>query len=292
MTKLARVTTVVKEGATTRAVRGLMIGLAAAVVLVVSGFGTVVYIQLMGKVFPSGPLAVACYLGAAANFLLMIVLLVGKFVWFRPGWHELTSWLVTGTELLVAVCNLMLAFQMGNGQHPTGLMAVWLGLAPISPVFSMVGATLLIMTSVEMRKRHRDLELQDEKEQAERELELAFHQAEIEVKHQYLSIISDKLTQELNAPERHDEIAAHAKVMVSQVLAELSGLQSLPASLARASLPAPHEAMAELDEGWLERANERIEQERERRRAASGGDGLDEDDGSARAAVRPKYPVS
>jgi hypothetical protein len=272
MTKLTRVRTALRESSNTRAVRGLMIGLAAAVVLVVSGFGTVIYIQLMGKIFPSGPLAIACYLGAAANFLLMIVLLVGKFVWFRPGWHELTSWLVTGSELLVAVFNLMLAYQLGNGAHVAGLLAVWLGLAPISPVFSMVGATLLIMTSVEMRKRHRDLELQEEKEQAERDLELAFHQAEIGVKHQYLDIITEKLTQELSAPERHVEIAAHARVMVSQVLSEISGIQSLPAAPLPPALPVASVQQASetaLDDDWLARVNERIEQERARRAAAS-----------------------
>src|SRR5205085_10103347 len=76
------------ESANTSALRGLMIGLAALVVLSVSGYGTVIYIQLMGKVFPSGPLLMACYMGAAANVLLMLILLVGKFVWFRTGAHE------------------------------------------------------------------------------------------------------------------------------------------------------------------------------------------------------------
>ena len=63
------------EGANVKALRTLMIGLAALVVLAVSGYGTVIYIQLMGKVFPTGPLLIAWYIGAAANFLLMLVLL-------------------------------------------------------------------------------------------------------------------------------------------------------------------------------------------------------------------------
>jgi hypothetical protein len=59
-----------KESANEKAWRGLLIALAAIVVLSVSGYGTVIYIQLMGKVFPAGPLQLACYMGAAANFLL------------------------------------------------------------------------------------------------------------------------------------------------------------------------------------------------------------------------------
>ena len=79
------------EGSNTKAVRGLMIALAAMVVLAVSAYGTVIYVQLMGKVFPDGPLLIACYMGAAANVLLMVVLLVGKFVWFRPGRMKLQA---------------------------------------------------------------------------------------------------------------------------------------------------------------------------------------------------------
>src|SRR5437764_2288834 len=134
------------EGANVKAVRVLMIGLAALVVLAVSGYGTVIYIQLMSKVFPDGPLLIACYMGAAANLVLMLVLLVGKFVWFRPGAHELTSWLVTGVELLVAVLNMMLAYTLALGQTPSSLMALWYTLAPTSPVFSMVGAIALLVT--------------------------------------------------------------------------------------------------------------------------------------------------
>ena len=47
----------VSESANAQAMRGLMIGLAALVVLSVSGYGTVIYIQLMSKVFPTWAVA-------------------------------------------------------------------------------------------------------------------------------------------------------------------------------------------------------------------------------------------
>src|SRR6202165_2952745 len=113
----------IMESANTKAARGLMIGLAALVVLSVSGYGTVIYIQLMGKVFPTGPLQIACYMGAAANLVLMLVLLVGKFVWFRPGAHEIASWVVTAVELLVAILNMILAYQLASGNQTTSFLA-------------------------------------------------------------------------------------------------------------------------------------------------------------------------
>src|ERR1700681_3781881 len=130
----------VVEGENTKAVRALMIGLAALVVLSVSGYGTVIYIQLMSKVFPTGPLLIACYMGAMANLILMLVLLVGKFVWFRPGAHEVASWIVTGIELLVVILNMILSYQLASGQTLQPFIAAWYYLAPVSPVFSMVGA--------------------------------------------------------------------------------------------------------------------------------------------------------
>jgi hypothetical protein len=113
------------ESANAQAMRGLMIGLAALVVLSVSGYGTVIYIQLMSKVFPTGPLQLACYMGEASNLVLMVVLLVGKFVWFRPGAHEVASWMVTGVELVVVILNMILSFQLASGQPLQSLMAAW-----------------------------------------------------------------------------------------------------------------------------------------------------------------------
>jgi hypothetical protein len=289
-----------KEGANGRAWRVLMIVLAAVVVLSVSGYGTVIYIQLMGKVFPSGPLQIACYMGAAANFLLMVVLLVGKFVWFRPGAHEVASWLVTGIELVVAILNMMLAFQLASGQPVTGFMAAWSYLAPISPIFSMCGAIALIMTSTEMRRRHKAMEVEEEKEQAENELGLAMHRAQIETRSKYVQFVTQRLMDELNSPARQQEMASHASGLVSKVLAEMSLLQAVPA---RPGLPAPQVPYAypmgpvtgplenrsvgqgemveedeemlragvtdEEAEEWLRQVNQRVAQERARRVAVS-----------------------
>ena len=283
------------EGANTKAVRALMIGLAALVVLSVYGYGTVIYIQLMGKVFPTGPLQIACYMGAAANLGQMVVLLVGKFVWFRPGAHEVASWLVTGVELLVAILNMILAYQLASGNQPTGFLGAWYYIAPISPVFSMVGAIVLIMTSSELRKQHHALEIEEQKERAEREFDLSMHEAAMEVRHQYLGFVKNNLADELNAPERQLEMKNHASVLVAQVLSGISGLSSVP-RLSRgpqSALPAPHdvEMGPETGDEWLARVNERIEQERAARLSqqadlVTGTQATRADDGGETQAAR------
>src|SRR5690349_13471124 len=262
------------ESANTKAVRALMIGLAALVVLSVSGYGTVIYIQLMGRVFPTGPLQMACYMGAAANLVLMLVLLVGKFVWFRPGAHEVASWIVTGVELLVAILNMILAYQLASGNQPTSFLAAWYYLAPISPVFSMVGAIVLIMTSSELRKKHHALEIEEQKERAERDFDLAMHEAEMDVKHQYLGYVKNNLVDELNAPERQIEMKNHASVLVAQVLSGISGLSSAPRLSRGSALPAPHEDgfEPEMSDEWLAQVNARVERERAARRDGASGE--------------------
>ena len=265
-----------QEGSNTKAVRVLMIGLAALVVLSVSGYGTVIYIQLMGKVFPTGPLQIACYMGAAANLVLMVVLLVGKFVWFRPGAHEVASWIVTGVELLVAILNMILAYQLASGTQPTGFLSAWYYLAPISPVFSMVGAIVLIMTSSELRKKHHALEIEEQKERAERDFDLSMHEAEMEVKHQYLGFVKNNLVDELNAPERQIEMKNHASVLVAQVLSGISGLSSVPRLSQRSSesatTPRDVELATDTDDEWLARVNAQVEQERRRRLTQTPGE--------------------
>ena len=261
----------VMESANVGAMRGLMIGLAALVVLSVSGYGTVIYIQLMGKVFPTGPLQLACYMGAAANLILMVVLLVGKFVWFRPGAHEVASWIVTGVELLVVILNMILSYQLASGQPLQSLMAAWYYFAPVSPVFSMVGAIVLIMTSSELRKKHHELEIEERKDRAETEFGMAMHTAEMEVKTQYLGFVKNNLVEELNAPERQVEMKNHAKVLVTQVLSGISGLSSVPRLVHDAPLELPAATRAELvtdgtEDAWLARVNARVEQERAARR--------------------------
>jgi hypothetical protein len=197
-------------------------------------------------------------------------LLVGKFVWFRPGAHEIASWMVTGVELVVVILNMILSFQLASGQPLQSLMAAWYYIAPVSPVFSMIGAIVLIMTSSELRKKHHALEIEERKDRVESEFDLAMHTAEMEVRTQYLGFVKNNLVEELNAPERQLEMKRHAKVLVGQVLTGISGLSSLP-HLSSPGLQsiAPMESDSEPvsleDDAWLAQVNARVEQERRRR---------------------------
>src|SRR5579871_3446564 len=162
---------------------------------------------------------------------------------------------------------MMLAYQLARNQPLSSFLSAWYYLAPISPVFSMVGAIVLIMTSSELRKKHHALEIEEQKERAERDFDLAMHEAEMDVKHQYLGFVKNNLVDELNAPERQIEMQNHASVLVAQVLSGISGLSSVP-RLSRSNqpvLPIVPESLGIDEDTWLARVNERVEQERRRR---------------------------
>jgi len=172
--------------------RQWVIWLSGAVVLAVSLLSCVTYIALMSKAFPDGLFRVACYFGAMANFLLMLVLLVGKFVWIRPGTSQSKiAWLVTFLEIAIASLNLMLAYALTNGNAASlqGPLSLWFTMAPMSPVFSMVGAILLIMSSSDMQRRHVELKAQDEIHASAQEIKLQEHRANISIQSTYINYI-------------------------------------------------------------------------------------------------------
>lgn len=210
--------------------KNIVIFIVCGVVLSVSLLSCVTYIGLMGNVFPNGLFKSLCYVGAFANFVLMCALLWGKFVWFRPGIHEYASWGVNLLEIIVCIMNLVLAYQLAHGgadslQQP---MLAWYLIAPISPVFSMVGALVLIITSNDLKRKHNEMIVIEEKEKAEQELSLEQHRAQIEVKRSYVDYISTEMANFLSSPETQRVIAQHARHMVGQTMSGISGIAVAP----------------------------------------------------------------
>ena len=225
------------------------------VVLSVSLLSCVTYIGLMGKVFPDGLFKTLCYVGAFSNFILMCALLWGKFVWFRPGLHEYASWGVNVVEIIVCILNLVLAFELSSTtpQHLDAAMGAWYMIAPITPVFSMIGAIILILTSDDLKRKHDAMLIEEQKARSEQELNLAQHTAQIEVQNTYVDFVGTEMANRLNSPEVHSIISAHANYMVAQTISRLSGINvttvtpeqtPAPAALAQnatapAQVPAP-----------------------------------------------------
>jgi len=213
-----------KETDNAKAVRGLMIGLTALVVIGVSLYSAVIYIQFMDSAYPNNQFRVLAYLGAVANVLLMIVLLVGKFTWFKEGSQTIFSWLITGSEVIICVLNLILSYQLAHGNVVDGPIAVWYQIAPASPVFSMVGALILLMTSSEMKSRHEAMKIQEQQNKAELTFAADMHSAKMEVQNSYLEYLKSALTAAIENEDAQYKIKQDANNMLSSLLSQLSGV--------------------------------------------------------------------
>lgn len=211
--------------------RKIVIFLTVGVVLAVSLLSCATYIGLMGNVFPDGLLRWLCYAGALANLLLMVVLLFGKFNWFSPGLHEYASWAVTGVEVAICALNLITAYQLGHG-GVTGVLTYWLAIAPASPVFSMVGAIILIMTSSDMERKHKEMLVKQKMSDAEQALELQQRMAQIKIKSTYVDYVSEGMSKHLRSEAILKVIADHSEQLVLEALSSVSGLSTTPLQIA------------------------------------------------------------
>lgn len=204
--------------------RQWVIWLSCAVVLAVSLLSCVTYIALMSKAFPDGLFRVACYIGAMANLMLMVVLLGGKFVWIRPGTSQSKiAWLVTFLEIAIASLNLMLAYALQHGDV-TGLLNLWFTVAPMSPVFSMIGAILLIMSSSDMKRRHVELTTQEEIHVSQQQIKLQEHRANMTIQSTYIDYIEAAMIKRLNSVQVLETIDRNADATVAYVIASMSGM--------------------------------------------------------------------
>ena len=211
---------VIEESAQLKAAKGFAKILAVIIVLTVSLFGDVMYIKEMQQVFINDPsLLLFCYLGAIVGFLAVGYLLLGKTVTFAPGAQMLAAWIVFGAELLIISLNIMLVFSKTH----TGFMGAWAFLSPATPVFHLLGVSMLLFLDPEMKEKHKDKELQSRLRDLERKHHFAIAEARMAVKEKHLEYTVRELESAVNSEESQQRISQHASSMNDGLLTEMSG---------------------------------------------------------------------
>jgi signal transduction histidine kinase len=249
----------------------------ALIVVGVVGYAEVMYLQVMSKVFPDGILKIVAMIGAVATGMSVLVLLIAKSYWFRPGTQMVFAWIFTGVEVLVLVLNVLISFALESGGHVDSYLALWYSLMPASPLVALVGWVLIISLDRSQQERHHAMEFEEEVAAAEREHQKQVHRARMQLRDSYLHSHVEYLRQEVDSPEVQEQIRYGASIMAAKELGELAGTHVAPRLQGPRSTEVPKiakrsEASGELlDSGWLSRANARIEEER-RHRLVEGGD--------------------
>ena len=285
--------------------------LVALIIVGVVGYAEVMFLQVMSRVFPDGILKIVSMLGAVATGASVLVLLVAKSYWFRPGKQLVFAWVFTGGELVVLVLNVIISFALdGGGKLTDSYLSVWQFFMPASPILALLGWILILHLDQAQQDRHAELEIEVEQRQAEREHERAVHQARMELKSAFLKSHMTYLQEEANSPELQRQIQIGASMLAAKELSELTGLQIAPrlgaspallppvaASGGSASLPSSsllgNGSTGPLpdEEEWLSRVNAVVEQERERR-LAQDERGESDDEEARQTLVRALLPVA
>lgn len=218
--------------------------LAIGVILIVAGFGDVMYLQLMGSHFPSGFLMVLCYVGAFTSFLAIAYMLIGKSVLFTPGMQMIVAWFIFLIELTLIGLNIILVFQ-SDGANSTGFLAAWLQLAPATPVINMAGVAILYFLDEEGKMRNEDVELAWDMKRAKRRFFKATAKARLRLQNKQLNFLVTEMDRAVASPESMQAIQQTAIEMNQYLLGQLSGgrtyrVPALPAgSTVDANPPTP-----------------------------------------------------
>lgn len=210
-----------------QAAKGLGKLIAIVIILAVTALGDVMYLQLMSAKFPSGgPLLVMCYLGAFASFFAMCYLLIGKTISFRPGAQTIAAWVLLAGELVIGALNVMLVF--AGTQHLSGFMEVWYNIAPATPFIIMAGVVIVFFLDPELRKKHEDMEVQDNIDKLERQFKLMQYRTELKLKQKTLNLTEQFLMEELQDASNQEMLRGNAAQMFAQIVSGFSGFEVTP----------------------------------------------------------------
>lgn len=248
---MANIAGKLKLSATQQSIKGVAILFAILVIVGVVGYSEVMFLQVISSAFPDGILKVVAMIGGVATGLSVLTLLLAKAYWFRPG-HQLTwSWIFTGVEVVILTLNVLLSFGLSSGPlKPGDWLLTWYTLCPSSPLFALVGWTVLIMMDHSQRERHDYMEMEDEQRASMLDHERAVHGATMDLRGEMLKNEVHYFKEHMKSPEVQASMKTIAQDVVLRELSSFAGRyiagmqqqQSLPAIGHRpAALPQPGE---------------------------------------------------
>lgn len=199
---------------------------AILVIVGVVGYCEVMFLQVIGSSFPDGFFKTIAMIGGVSTGLSVLTLLLAKAYWFRPGGQMVASWAFTGVEVLILLLNVLLSFDLATHHNvlpPGDALASWYTLCPSSPLFALVGWTILLMLDRSQKERHDHMEMEDEVRQMELEHQRAVHGARMRLKTSLLDSHVSYLEQHVNSSEMQEDIKTAARLIANEELSSFVG---------------------------------------------------------------------
>lgn len=185
-------------------------------------FADVMFISLLWNFFPPGILRWGAILGSFTTSASVIGLIVGKSKWFRPGGQIMWAWAFTMVEFAICILNIIVAIQVFR-QADLGTLGYYLLIAPGTPIVTALGWAILIFMDPQRAALHARMEMEDDQARSQLTYERAVHDANMEVKQQYLLHTKQFLAAEIQSPQRQAEMRRAASALLAGTLTDVTG---------------------------------------------------------------------
>jgi hypothetical protein len=222
------------EAALSSALKWAVMGIVSLVVI----FGDVMFIKLMWNHFPDGLLRIGALGGAVATALSIIVLLLGKAHWFRPGGQLIAAYLFTAVEVCVSILNVLYASGVADG-----MMRYWEMMSPATPFVALVGWTIILQLDRSTQERHEDMEMEDDINKSERAFRRQQHEAGMRIRLKALEYNEQYMMEALESPYHQQAIQSGAEKLTVNAIHQLTGRYIPPAgTTVQSSIAEPKKA--------------------------------------------------
>lgn len=193
------------------------------VILGVVGYSEVLYLGIVGVLFPAGVMYAACILGAFATGISILCLYAGKAHWFRPGPQLMCAWFFTGLEVIILILNDVLAMAIHNGGQLDQYLSLYKFFVPAIPVLSLIGWGVLLFLDPALRLRHARMEMDDRQQAQLLEFEQAQFEAKLDVQYKALNIMKERLAAQVANDVSFAHIEAGAISATREAISQLTG---------------------------------------------------------------------
>lgn len=191
-------------------------------------YADAMFVSLMADVFPTGVLRIAAILGAFLTSVSVIVLVIGKAHWFRPGEQMIFAWIFTGAEVAVAAMNVIVSAMVAL-HIPLGYFDFWRYMASATPFVSVVGWVLIILLDPALKSRHEQMEMEEDIDASEREHKRMVHAARMELKATALDQQKEYLKQHLSSATVQEALSQGSYEIARGIVSELIQRPVMPA---------------------------------------------------------------
>lgn len=136
------------------AIKGFIIFFFGLAYVVGIGYGELMFLQIVSKIFPSGAAGGFAMIGAVVAGITALGMPIALHWWFAPGAQFLAGVLFYMVDLAMIGANAMLSYQIASGGPIDPLFLKWREFCPATPIFCVAGLALVFSFDISHKLRH------------------------------------------------------------------------------------------------------------------------------------------